>query len=224
MARVTQPSGDPTSRATPPSPDLWEWTETFVPESPAIADARDSAVRSGGRVVSQGSSALLTLLARIVDARAVVEIGTGAGVSALALFAGMAEHGVLTSVDPEAEDQADARRALLAAGLPSNRFRLITGRALDVLPRLSDASYDLVLVDGDKLEYVEYVAQALRLLRSGGLLVMQDVLWSGRTADAANEEDETIVIREALEAVTDSEQLTHTLLPVGDGVLVAVKA
>ncbi|MVA76185.1 methyltransferase domain-containing protein [Auraticoccus sp. F435] len=206
-----------------PSPDLWAWTETFVPESAAAAAAREQAAGAGLASVSRGSASLLTLLARTVSARAVVEIGTGSGVAALALFDGMAPNGVLTSVDPEAEDQVHARRTLLAAGIPSNRFRLITGRPLDVLPRLSDGVYDLVLVTGDKLEYVEYVAQALRLLRPGGLVVLEDVLWSGRTADASNEEDETIVIREALEAVADSEELTYALLPVGDGVLVAVK-
>ncbi|SDE12552.1 O-methyltransferase [Auraticoccus monumenti] len=216
---MTQSSYGPSA----PSPELWEWTETFVPESPTADDARRAALRSGGQVVSQGTASLLTLLARTVSAKAVVEIGTGGGVSGLALLSGMAKGGVLTSVDPEAEDQADARRALLAAGITSNRFRLITGRSLDVLPRLSDGVYDLVLVGGDKLEYVEYVAQALRLLRPGGLLVVLDVLWSGRTADAGNEEDETIVIREALEAVTETEDLTHALLPVGDGVLVAVR-
>ncbi len=209
--------------AAAPSPELWAWTETFVPESPAAAAAREKAAGSGIATISPGSASLLTLLARTVSARAVVEIGTGSGVSALALVAGMAPNGVLTSVDTEAEDQADARRVLLGAGVPSNRFRLITGRPLEVLPRLSDGVYDLVLISGDKLEYVEYVAQALRLLRSGGLMVLENVLWSGRTADAENEEDETIVIREALEAVTESEELTYTLLPVGDGVLVAVK-
>lgn len=217
---MNQPSHAPTA----PSPDLWAWTETFVPESPIAAEARTAAVDSGGRPISQGSASLITVLTRALGARAVVEIGTGTGVSGLAVFAGMPEPGVLTSVDTEAEDQADARRAFQAAGVPSNRFRLIGGRALDVLPRLSDRVYDLVLIGGDKLEYVEYVAQAIRLLRPGGMLVLLDALWSGRTVDASNEEDETIVIREALEAVTEAEDLNHTLLPVGDGLLIAVKS
>ncbi|RCK68658.1 O-methyltransferase [Desertihabitans brevis] len=208
---------------TAPTPELWAWTETFVPEPPHAAEARASAEQAGELTVSRGGAALLTLLARTVSARAVVEIGSGAGVSALALFAGMVPNGILTSVDTEAEPQADARRTLLTAGIPSNRFRLISGRALDVLPRLSDGGYDLVLINGDKLEYVEYIAQAQRLLRSGGLVVVESVLLGGRTADASNEDDETIVIREALEAVAEAEDLTYSLLPVGDGVLVAVK-
>ena len=108
-----------------------------------------------------------------------------------------------------------------AAGIPPRRVRLIAGSALQVLPKLSDRAYDLVLVDADPLEYVEYVEEALRLLRPGGLLLLHHALAGGRVADAANEDDETVIIREALTAVSDSEELSPVLLPVGDGLLVA---
>ena len=102
-------------------------------------------------------------------AKAVVEIGTGSGVSGLALFAGMQPDGVLTSVDIEPEHQHAARKAFLSLGIPTQRFRLISGAALSVLPRLSDGAYDMVFIDADKSEYPEYVEQGLRLLRHGGL-------------------------------------------------------
>ena len=89
---------------------------------------------------------------------------------------------------------------------------------------LSDGAYDLVVVDGDPLEFVEYVAQAQRLLRSGGVLVLHHALWKGLIADEAYEDDETLIIRESLQAVQEMDDFTATLLPVGDGLLVAVKA
>ena len=149
--------------------------------------------------------------------------GTGTGAAARALLAGMTADGVLTSIDAEAEHQLAAREALTGAGLPGRRFRLIAGQPLNVLPKLTDGAYDLVFIDGDPLEYVEYVAQAEKLLRSGGLLVLHHALWRGLVADDRNEDDEPLIIREALAAVLDGEHFTPALLPVGDGLLVAVR-
>ena len=128
---------------------------------------------------SQGVTSALTFFARLISARAVVEIGTGAGVSGLALLRGMASDGILTSIDLETEHQVAARQIFAAEGVPPRRARLIAGSALNVLPKLTDGAYDIVYVDGDPLEYVEYVAQAQRLLRRGGLLVLHHALWQG---------------------------------------------
>lgn len=206
-----------------PSAQSWAFAETFVEESPAAADAREAARSFGAVPVSRGVASTLTLLARTIDARAVVEVGSGAGVSGLALFAGMRPDGVLTSVDIEPEHQNAARQAFTAVGIPSQRFRLIAGAALTVLPKLSDGAYDLVFVDADKLEYAEYVEQALRLLRSGGLLVIDNALWHNRTADPSNTDDEAEAIRSTLTAIKENEGLVSTLLPAGDGLLVALK-
>ena len=199
------------------------FAEAFVPESDQVALARRAAREMGLTPASTGTVAMLTFLARSVHARAVVEIGTGAGVSGLALLAGMASDGVLTSIDPENEHQVAARQVFNAAAVPSRRVRLIAGSALTVLPKLSDAGYDLVSVDGDPLEYVEYVAQALRLLRPGGVLVLHHALWDNLVADADNEDDEPTIIREALEAIAAIDEFTAVLLPVGDGLLAAIK-
>ena len=200
------------------------YAEGFRPQPETAIAARRSALALGLTPVTPGVATLLTVLAKSIAAKHVVEIGTGAGVTGLALFGGMTANGVLTSVDADHESQATARRNFTAAQVPSRRFRLIAGQALDVLPKLSDGAYDLVLVNGDKLEYGEYVAQALRLLRPGGLLVVNNALWGNRIADPDNHEDETIVIREALGAVQEIESLTAALTPVGDGVLLAAKS
>lgn len=200
------------------------YAESFVPLSAEAERAREESATLGVEPVSQGAAATLTFLASLLDAKAVVEIGTGAGVSGLALLAGMDANGVLTSIDTEPEHQASARRLFATAGIANRRARLIAGAALNVLPKLSDGAYDLVFVDGDPLEYVEYVDQASRLLRSGGLLVLHHAFAHGSTADEKNEDDETVIIREALDAVTQLEEYTPILLPVGDGLLVATRA
>jgi predicted O-methyltransferase YrrM len=130
---------------------------------------------------------------------------------------------VLTSIDVESEHQRLARKTFTDAGFASSRFRLINGRALDVLPRLADTSYDLVLVDADKTEYADYLSAALRLLRPGGVIAMDNVLWKGRVADPAARDPESVALREVAKQVRDHEMLVPALLPVGDGLLVGVK-
>ena len=199
------------------------FAESFVEESSAALAARDKAAELGVDCLSPAGAALLTLLAATLQARNAVEVGTGTGVAAVALLTGMVPDGVLTSIDVENELQLHARGILTAAGIPSRRARLIAGSALTVLPKLTDGAYDLVFVDGDPLEYVEYVAQASRLLRTGGLLVLHHALWQGKVADPHHEEDEPLIISEALDAVRDLEGFTAALVPVGDGLLIAVK-
>jgi len=211
-----------------PSPDLLDaaslgFAEDFVHASESVQVARETALVGGARPVSSGVASALTFLARLIDAHAVVEIGTGTGVTGLALFDGMRADGILTSIDAEADWQIEARTAFTKAGLPAQRFRLIGGAALDVLPKLREEAYDLVLINGDKLEYVEYVAQALRLLRPGGVIVVHDVLWRGLVADPRNDDDETVIIREALQLIQDHPALTAVMIPLGDGLVVAVK-
>lgn len=165
---------------------------------------------------------MLRFLAASVGAKAVVEIGTGAGVSGLWLLRGMAPDGVLTTIDVEAEHQRAARETFTQAGIPANRTRLITGRALDVLPRLTDGAYDVVFCDGKKDEYADYLTAAMRLLRPGGIVVFDNALWHGRVPDPSQRDPETVAIRELLRAVRDDERLVPVLLAAGDGLLAAV--
>jgi len=213
-----------TSPQSAPKATSWAYAEDFAPETEIAAAARDTARELGVSPLGRGAASTLTLLARAVAAKAVVEIGTGSGVSGLALFAGMRPDGILTSVDIEAEHQQAARRAFLAMGLPTQRFRLINGPALSVLPKLSDGAYDLVFVDGDKAEYPDYVEQGVRLLRQGGVLAVDNALWHDRVADPGGTDEQTEAIRAALTKVSENEDLTSALLPVGDGLLVAVKS
>lgn len=204
-------------------PATWAYAEGFVAESEAAARARARAEEVGVVSVGTGAGAALRLLAATLDARSVVEVGTGTGVSGLWLLAGMRRDGILTSVDIEAEHVRLARQGFTEAGVPHNRARLITGSAREVLPRLADASYDLVFCDGDKSEYPEDLEQALRLLRPGGVVAFDNALWHDRVPDPAQRDPETVAIRELGRTVRDDERLLPALLPVGDGLLVAVK-
>jgi predicted O-methyltransferase YrrM len=199
------------------------YAELFIPESEHALAARDRAADLGCVPVGTGAGAALTFLAASIAARSVVEIGTGAGVSGLHLFAGMAPDGILTSIDVEAENQRAAKQAFTQAGIAPARARLINGRALEVLPRLTDAAYDMVFVDAAKQEYPQYLAEALRLLRPGGILAVDNALWHDRVADPTQRDPETVAVREAGRLVRDDENLTAVLLPLGDGLLAAVK-
>lgn len=173
--------------------------------------------------IGVGCGAALRLVSTLIDAHAVVEIGTGTGVSGLWLLRGMAATGVLTSIDVEPEHQRLARVTLREAQIAHQRFRLITGAALEVLPRLTDGAYDLVFVDGEKTEYPDYVEQALRLLRPGGVLAVDNALWHDRVADPAQRDPATVAIRGLGAALREDERLVPALLPVGDGLLLASK-
>ena len=138
---------------TPIKPASWSYAEAFVPEDEVLAAARSRAEEVGVVPISPGGGAALRFLAAAIDARTVVEIGTGTGVSGLWLVRGMRSDGILTTVDVEAEHQRLARESFNEAGIPTQRVRTIAGAALDVLPRLTDGHYDLVFCDGDKAEY-----------------------------------------------------------------------
>lgn len=141
--------------------------------------------------------------------------------SGAALLSGMTPAGVLTSIDVEAEHQRVARETFTALGYDHVRTRLIAGRALEVLPRLSDAAYDVVFVDGDKTEYPAILTQAKRLLRIGGLVIFDNVLWSGRVADPAERDPETVALRDTASAVRADDDWMPALLTIGDGLLIA---
>ena len=199
------------------------YAQRFVVEDEVIARARSRAGELGCTPIGPAGGAVLRLLAQLITARNVVEVGTGAGVSGLWLLAGMRPDGVLTTVDTEPEHQRATRQAFAEAGVASTRYRLINGAAGEVLPRLTDGGYDLVFVDADKTGYGVYHEQAVRLLRPGGVVAFDNVLWHNRAADAGVRDAETVALREVTRAVHEDERLVPVLLPVGDGLLVAAR-
>jgi predicted O-methyltransferase YrrM len=205
-------------------PASWSYAEEFVPEPQVVEDARRRGLEFGdASPVGTGAGAALRFVAAAVQARHVVEIGTGAGTSGLWLLSGMPEDGVLTTIDVSAEHQRAAREAYAAAGYAHQRTRVITGAAADVLPRMTDGAYDLVVIDADKTGYPVYVGHAVRLLRSGGVLVVDNMLWHDQVADPTVRDATTSTLRDLGKALRDHDELVTALLPVSDGLLVAVK-
>ncbi len=219
------PSG-PTKEATIATglkPASWSYAEQYVGEDEILIAARARAADMPAPPISPDGGATLRFVAALLDAKNVVEIGTGCGISGLWLMRGMRADGVLTSVDLEAEHQRAAKIAFTEAGIAAQRARLIPGAALEVLPRLTDGHYDVVFCDGDKQEYPQYLEQAMRLLRPGGAVAFDNALWHDRVADSSARDADTTAIRETLRLVSEDESLLELLLPVGDGLLVAQK-
>jgi predicted O-methyltransferase YrrM len=205
--------------------DLWalrDHVESYLAEDDVLASARAGAARSGCVPVGPDAGAGLRFLAATIGARAVVEIGTGTGVSGLWLLRGMAAGGTLTSIDIDPEYQRTARGVFLAAGYGPANLRLINGMALEVLPRLTDAGYDLVFVDASPADYPRYLEEAVRLLRDGGIVVFAGALGAG-VVDPDASDASTAGLREVGRQVRDDDRLVPVLLPLGDGLLVALK-
>ncbi len=197
--------------------------ESFLHEDEVLAAARERGEEMGCVPIGLGGGAALRFLASALAARAVVEVGTGAGTSGLWLLRGMAPEGVLTSIDVEPEHQRAARHAFTEAGFRASRYRLIMGQALEVLPRLTDSAYDLVFVDAAKPEYPRYLDAGVRLLRPGGVIAFDNTLWSGRVADPAFQDPSTAALREVATLVHANDSLVPLFLPLGDGLLLALR-
>jgi predicted O-methyltransferase YrrM len=191
-----------------------------VPPDAVLIHAMSWAVELGVGSVSPASGAVLRLLAAATRARSVVEIGTGTGVSGIWLLRGMRPDGVLTSIDVEPDLQGMARQSFAAAGFPAGRARLIPGTAREVLPRLADGTYDLVFVDGDSHEYGLCVDAAHRLLRDGGLVVVNHALAGAAPGAASTEAAE---VTDVVARLRDAPEWQPALIGAGEGLLCAAK-
>lgn len=198
------------------------FADMVADEPPAIVSARAHAAEVGCPAIAPAVGSTLAALASAVNARAVVEIGTGAGVSTLWLLRGMRPDGVLTSVDTDGEHQRVARLALSEAEIPTARARLINGSASDVLPRLADGGYDLILCDAAPGQYLDYLSHLRRVLRPGGILAWHGLLWRERVTDRSARDADTVAWRDLLAALKAEGTVRTAVLPVGDGLLIAV--
>lgn len=200
----------------------WKFAEDFVIENADITAARHQSLENGVEPISPAVGAQIALIAAATNATTIIEIGTGLGVSGLWLFAG-APQATLTSIDIELDYQLSARRIFTDAGIPTNRARLIAGRALDVLPRMNEASYDIVLVDADPHSVIEYVEHGLRLARAGGTVLVPHALWRGRVADPTQRDDTVTDYRTLLHEIAGSPAVLSSLSLAGDGLLQLTK-
>ncbi|MGL4305571.1 MAG: O-methyltransferase [Mycobacteriaceae bacterium] len=197
--------------------------EQSITEDDVLLAARERSDDLGATAITAAAGAMLGVFARLLDAKTVVEVGTGAGVSGLWLLSGMKPEGVLTTIDSEAEHQRAAKIAFTEAGIGSTRTRLINGRAREVLPRLAEGSYDLVFIDAAPSDQPHYVTEGIRLLRSGGAIVVHGAAFGGRVGDPQERSAEVLAIREAARLIADDPRLTPVMIPLGDGLLAAAR-
>jgi predicted O-methyltransferase YrrM len=200
----------------------WKFAEEFVTERPDIAAMRHHSIELGVEPVSPSVGAQLAIIAAASAATNIIEIGTGLGVSGLWLLTG-APDAVLTTIDLELDYHVHARKAFADAGIAGSRIRLIGGRAAEVLPRMNEASYDIVFIDADPASVIEYVEHGLRLVRTGGTVLVAHALWKGRVADPAQRDDTVANFRLLLTEIAGSDAVISALSPAGDGLLMLTK-
>jgi len=191
-------------------------------ESEVITRARLLSLELGIEPIAPSVGAQAAVVVAATAAENIVEIGTGVGVSGLWLLTGGTD-AQLTSIDSELEHQQQARGFFTEAGISSNRVRLITGRALDVLPRMNENSYDIVFIDADPQFVIEYVEHGLRLARPGGTVLVAHALWKGRVSDPAQRDDVATAFRTLITETAASGAVISSLSLAGDGLLQITK-
>jgi len=204
--------------------DPHEFAEGFITEDFFKSQARARGVELGTKDTTPGSGAFLRYLAFTLKAQSVVEVGTGSGVGALWLLDGMLESGTLTSIDDEMEHTQIAKLAFAEADITQGRYRLITNTVVDVISKLTDRAYDLVVLRHNPEDLSFVISEAHRILRSGGALVIDNYYGGGKVSDATQRDPKTVALRDAGKIIkNDSEHWVSSLIPIGDGLLVATK-
>ncbi|MGL5892246.1 MAG: O-methyltransferase [Bacteroidia bacterium] len=163
----------------------------------------------------------LAMIAGLMQAENILEIGTFTGYSAICLAEGLASGGKVVSIDINDEVLPIAREAVEQAGM-QHKIELISGNAAEVMPKLQ-GPFDLIFIDADKRNYAKYYELALPLLRKGGLILADNVLWSGRVMDETINDADTAALRSFSEMVQHDARVNNVMLTLRDGLLMIVK-
>jgi predicted O-methyltransferase YrrM len=204
--------------------DPHTYAEGFIQEDEVKKSARARGEEIGAIDTTCGTGAYLKHLAHILSAQSVVEIGTGSGIGALWVLEGMLASGTLTSIDDEMEHSNAAKLAFQGADIAAARFRLITNPVMDVMTKLADRAYDLVIFRHNPEDLPVAINEAHRILRSGGVFVIDNFFGGEKVSDPAQRDPKTVALREAGKSMKNETDLWVTsLIPVGDGLLLATK-
>jgi caffeoyl-CoA O-methyltransferase len=219
---------DPSFRQVGLSPELHRYlvdhgTPPDVLQRDLIADTHRQFGQFAGMQIDPVQGSFLTMLARLVDARLAVEVGTFTGYSSICLARGLAPGGRLICCDISEEFTALARAYWERAGL-TDHIELRLGPALDTLEAMpTDPPVDLAFIDADKGGYRAYYEALIERLRPGGVIVVDNVLWSGAVVDLDRTDDDTEAIRHFNDALAVDDRVEVVMLPLGDGVTLARK-
>jgi predicted O-methyltransferase YrrM len=202
--------------------DMSAFAESFIHEDYFMQLARKNGEEVGAAEPTAAVGNFLKFLTQLTGAKSVVEIGTSSGVSGLWVLQGLPSDGVLTTIDAEREHSKIARIVFEEADIPSTKYRIITGNLIDVIGKLADNSYEVVITR-DGMDLFEVVQESHRLLRSGGLLVIDHALSGGKVADSTQRDPESISRRDAIKVIKEDARWSSTVIPIGAGILLANK-
>ena len=194
--------------------DLQYLEGVHPPLGPILEEMLKTGRSEGVPVVNPAAGRLLHVLVAALAPKRVVEIGTAIGFSTLWMASALPKGGRIDTIDPDRSRTDRARRYWLRAGV-TDRVRVINEPALRVLPRLAPG-IDFAFIDAIKTEYIAYLDALLPKMAPGGIITVDNVLWSGRVAAGVHDED-TDALRAFNETFLHHEQLEATILPVGDG-------
>jgi O-methyltransferase len=202
--------------------------EHSLRDHPVLRELREETAKLPQSVMQIGADQgqFMALLARLVGAKRCLEIGVFTGYSSLAVAMALPEDGHILALDVSDEWTSIARRYWKKAGV-DHKIELQLGKAMSTLDALiaqrDTPRFDMVFIDADKANYLGYYERCLELVRRGGLIAIDNTLWSGRVADPANKDVDTIALRAFNDALHHDERIDLALLPVGDGITLALK-
>jgi predicted O-methyltransferase YrrM len=161
----------------------------------------------------------LHLIIKISNTKNVLEIGTFTGLSALSIALALPEDGKLIALDKDKEINMIAVDFFKKAN-QDNKIQTIVKPALDSLDELKNYKFDMVFIDADKLNYKEYYEKSLKIIKKGGLIIIDNVLWHGEVVDEDNNDKFTLIIRELNDYVSRDKRVEQIIMPLGDGMTV----
>jgi predicted O-methyltransferase YrrM len=193
-----------------------------VREHPALARLRErtAPMPEHGMQIGPDQGAFMSLLVKLIGARRILEIGTFTGYSSTAMALALPVDGRITCLDRSREWTDIAREAWADAGV-ADRVELRLGPAAESLAGLEDDAFDMAFIDADKAGYDAYYEACLRIVHAGGLIAIDNTLWSGDVADPSVTEGDVLHIRALNEKIAGDERVDHALLPLADGLTLA---
>lgn len=199
-------------------------TSLSTPEDPLLAEIRTKSVEAGLREIwiAREQADFIRILLRLIKAEQVIEVGTYAGYSAMALALGIEPDGHVVSLEINPEHAALAKK-LLSASEIGQRVEVVEGDATQILPSMPDAAFDAAFIDADKANYGLYLKECLRLLRPGGLLMVDNAFAYGKLLAKEEVKDDVWAIRAFNTLMSRQKNVRSLIVPMGDGMWVGVK-
>jgi caffeoyl-CoA O-methyltransferase len=217
------------NRTIPMTDRLYDYLlKVSLREPPLLAELRAETAKlpMAGMQISPEQGQFMALLAELIGARRAIEVGTFTGYSALCVAGALPRDGKLIACDISEEFTSVARRYWARSGI-ADRIELRLAPALDTLKGLLAAggtgSFDFAFIDADKTQYDAYYEAILKLLRPGGLITIDNVLWSGAVADGRKRDADTVALRALNEKLKADKRVSLSMLPIGDGLTLARK-